>query len=717
MELGQRLYADEPLAALRLAAEAFARVPRTDNVLSERALASLRDMVAAGRLAKIAVSGEKPIAVGDSDFIVINEAGGSTLRRSFDGAVVARLPLKVESVASDEMKPTAERVPYFLVRYGYQRQELRRKRDGSVVTEFSVESVTRVASSLALIKYFGGATELRRDDHDTVRVPLTAEANVTPIEGAPCFVVSYPSAPMELRSSASGKTMFTLPKFSSLQTSADRRIFAIDYTEGSQKYEVGRRSSNGSRVALFDAHCHRMPLAEVPAAVSFDAHSSRYVVAYHQSNGEIRSTSSAEVTPLRAPVDAAAFIGQQLFVSYQTLVTEMQDPEGRVLLTWPDFLVAAGVPGTEHAIVMLRDNRHEIVDLRSGDRKPIDLTGSIDTQQTPGDAGPLQYFVRWQYNAAHAPVYEIRSAATGETVLKSEEVSSSPSTPWVVAVDGEHPLLFDLRNGRKVRMSNAGLRRLPLYVGSSVIPNYPSISLQAWSGLAFFLVRSVPSEIRRATDGSLIVTLDGECRGRGFSPDGTLLAVVCERVEREYASDDGTPTRLMRADGALYSTRTARKVAAFGSAVSEIEFTAHGMLGYIGNTAEVHHLRGGPSFTGRSLQISSSREWLAVQHGTTRSELWHDDGQTATQHAIGRLPDGAILIAADTTGRRVVVWEPNGAILLIAGDVLASLARNPPATPDAVLQFACTLINSFQGDRVALDHVAFGEQLHACGGS
>jgi hypothetical protein len=115
----------------------------------------------------------------------------------------------------------------------------------------------------------------------------------------------------------------------------------------------------------------------------------------------------------------------------------------------------------------------------------------------------------------------------------------------------------------------------------------------------------------------------------------------------------------------------------------------------------------------RSQQVD--RDWLAVQYATTRSELWHDGGVASLQRPAARLPDGAVLIGADPTGRRVVVWEPNGAVLLLAGDVLLLLGHHPPVTRDAVLLAACALIKSRPPDRSALARFAFGEPLHACG--
>jgi len=410
MELGQRLYEDEPRTALRLAAEALARAPSGDKALAQRVLSSVRDMVSSGRLARVAVSAEKPIAVGDTDLFVINESAGSTLRRRFDGSVVTRLPLKVENVISDETAPPAERVPYFLLKYGDQQQELRRKRDGSVVTQYSVDSAVRATPSFVLIKYFGGETELRRDDRDTVPLPLAAtEPKVTPIEGSQCFAVTYPSAVIELRSSLNGKTIGTLPGFLSIETSGDQRMFAIAYSEKSLAYEGGGTLASGNRVALFDSHCGRVPLPERAAAVIFDRQSSRYVAAYHGRDGEIRSTGSSEVTSLPAPVDDAVFIGERLFVTYQNSITQMRSYDGRVLAAWPNVLRVDAVPGTKRALVTLLDDTRDLVDLETGEQQAVDVKGWIDTRETPSDAGPLQYFVMTQ-NTGQGIVYEIHSA-------------------------------------------------------------------------------------------------------------------------------------------------------------------------------------------------------------------------------------------------------------------------------------------------------------------
>jgi len=304
-------------------------------------------------------------------------------------------------------------------------------------------------------------------------------------------------------------------------------------------------------------------------------------------------------------------------------------------------------------------------------------------------------------------------------VLTTDAVTSSTTTPWVVAAEGEHPLLFNLRDGRIVRVPDAGIERIPLHKLSwgreVVIPNHPSITLRAWRGVPFMIIGSVPAQMRRVSDGSLIAVLADRCGATFSSPDGTLMAVRLEHVVQEYPFNGRTRSRLMRADAALYSTRTARKVATFAGAGSGIKFTAHEAFAYVEGAAEVHDLLNGASLTGRALQISGGNDWFAVQYGTTKSELWHDDGAASLHHPIARLPDGAVLIGADVTGRHVLVWEPNGATLLIAGDILLDLGRNPPATSAAVLRAACAVVNSLPNKLSPFDRFALGEPLRACG--
>ena len=654
LEISQRLYNDEPWTALRFAAEAMVRAPRTDQALAARALQTLRDMVAAGRLSRIAVSAEKPIAVPDSDFFIVNEAISAILRRRFDGTVAARLPLKVEGVVNPAK---GERVPYFLVKYGYQQQELRRKRDGSVVSEFSVESLARVAPSLTRMEYFGGVAELRCDERDTISVEL--------------------------------------PKDAKVEVSGDRRMFAV-----AAKSQAG--------VALFDSRCRRIALPKDTTAAIFDERSDRYVVLRQGSRGELRSTMTDTIVELRGEVNAAQFVGDRLFVTYAAGTSEMCDRDGHVVMSWPDVVRVEAVPGTSDARVTQRSGATALLDVRTDQRKTADIVMG-DTAYTTRNVGAQKYFVEERF-ARPGVLYDILSTATREKALTTTALGQSPGTSWVVAVQGEHPLLFNLADGRQVPMAKAGFKRVPLHTMNSVVPDHPSISLFAWRDVPVMVVSSLPSEVRRVSDGSLVATMPARCEYPTLSPDSASFAVDCEHVMHEYA-DGG---QLVRADATIHSAHSGRMIASLTSFGRDVQFTRHGTMAF-SSTAAMYHLRGGGLFRGRSLQISDSREWLALQYGTTRSELWQDDGPRSLAGPVAALPDGAVLIGADTSGRRVVIWEPNGATLLLAADFLAARRRHPDTTPEGTLRDACTLIKSFSPALPAVDRFSLGEPLRACG--
>lgn len=737
-ELGQRLYAEQPLAALRLTVEALARAPANDAALRGRVLDSTVAMLRAGRLVRITTAADKPIPVRHTDFFIVNEADRATLRRRFDGSVVTTLPLRVQSI-----RPTADSLPYFLLEYGYQQQELRRNGDGTPVTEFSVESIDTTPAPFLLIQYFGGPAELRRADDDTIIVPLTAEKPVIQtMDGARFFIVTYPSGPLEIRSLASGQILAVLPGGAAgsgpVATSPDRRIFAVRYgdkpdqgsggPDGQQRSRARRAEDffprGNARIALFNRDGRRIQLPSDPLEVVMGVRSNQYVLIYSGRRAEVRDTDNA-VRELPEPVRTALFVDDALVVRYENLCVEIRDHRGQTTAAYSNVWSIAddGIAG--HVLLTYGDSFPKLANLRTGALRDRDAFpgGRISRGESSASESRLEYFVH-RISSSNA---EIRNSKTQETIMTPDAVASSPATSWVFVIAGDEGRLFNLADGRQLILDGINVKKTShqamSFRGPIEYVSPPSVSLYAWPGIPAMVIGSEPAQIRRSDDGRLLAKLPAALNSEPrLSPDRRTIEIGFAHVMRTYppTSPNQKGTRLMRGEREMVDARTGRRRLTFGTAWSGLGYTAHATFVYPtddrgGERTEVRDLRTTKSLGAlRAVQVDDRGEWFAVQHKNARSELWHDTGSASPQMATTRLPDRAILIGADRTGGRVVIWQADGPVTLLAGDLLSDLSTRPVVTPDQAIRTACALLRAVPSGWSAVDEFVFGEPLRAC---
>lgn len=529
-----------------------------------------------------------------------------------------------KSSATEAHKPPEERAPFFLVKYGYQQQEMRRNSDASVVTEFSVESVTATRTPFVLVQYFGGEAELRRADDDRRAVSLSApKPEVKPVDRARFFVVTYPSAPLEVRSSSSGQVLATLPGGDGLEgKSADDRVFAVRYR------------ANGKRIALFDGGGQWISLPSVPTAVVFDPSHSRYVVIYDDRNAELRRSNGAGIDELPAPVKEAVFAGDHLILLYRNSNVEIRDGLGAVTATDSGVSTIDEIPATGSVLLRRGKSPAKLVHLKTNTWREMPPIGWIDRKLAPTNAGSLHFFVAQKMIGSEAR-FDVWDATMGDRAMTAETAASSENTPWISLSTETEARLFNLRDGRQVVLDGVDLKRVPVTIlepREQVMRQRP-IAIYSWPGIPVMVIGSKPAQIRRVRDGALLAKLPaGLSTIPVLSPDGKRIALACQHILREYprTSPNQGQTVLARDEPVIHDAFSGRKLATFAGGARDVQYTAHHTFTYKGGegkteSAEVHDLRRGkPIGRLRGVQVDDGHEWFAVQHETARSELWRD---------------------------------------------------------------------------------------------
>jgi WD40 repeat protein len=546
-ERGRSEFDSRPLLGLRLAIEGLVTAPPDATDVRAVMGQTISEMAAQGRILRLTGDVAGLYYSPDSKVLILDRSAASAeLRRTFDGALISKLPgnITVDSIGAvpgdSYQKGTGdtERVYYsqdgrfVVLDYDDAAAEVRQTEDGALVSTLTHKVVAANFSPdgrAVMLTYEDGASELRRTDNGAI-IPLAGKIRSVAFSprGA-VFLVSYEDTTSELRRTEDGALIRQLPgrlavAYDAVTFGPDEGIVVIKYENAPQEL---RRTDTGAVI----------PLPETPQQLIFDPQGSVLIVGYQDAEDELRRANDgalmtklsghvADIAPVAFSPDGNAFV-----VSYQNAPGELRRTDNGAVVQFTHMIRQVTFNTTRtRFVVTYADAPGELRRTDTGALVAV-LTSQNDFIDSPFSPDGTVFVASYE----NAPG-ELRRTDDGKIITTFEKkiisVAFSPDGRVFVLnyYDGPGELRRAV-NGALIARLRGGVGNGYTYFsrdGTIFVEDYDA----------------APVEMHRTDNGALLSEMEGYVTDITFSTEQTVFIVNYTNGRRELWDGQGMPRRL-----------------------------------------------------------------------------------------------------------------------------------------------------------------------------